>query len=83
MVDIMADTPLELITGGDGSRIAHKTGMITAHHHDAGIVYPESGDPYVITILTRGIQDEEVSTALGREISDVVYRHLRGTPVAE
>ncbi len=83
MVDIMADTPLELITGGDGSSIAHKTGMITAHHHDAGIVYPESGDPYVITILTRGIQDEEVSTALGREISDVVYRHLRGTPVAE
>ena len=52
--------------------------MITAHHHDAGIVYPAEGEPYVLAILTRGIADEEVSTQLGREMADVVYRHLRG-----
>ena len=80
MVDIMADVPIELITAGTNSRIAHKTGMITAHHHDAGIVYPEGEDPYVLTILTRGIRDEASSTAMGREIAGVVYRHVRGKP---
>ncbi len=77
MVGVMADVPLELITAGADSRIAHKTGMITAHHHDAGIVYPVDGEPYVLTILTRGIQDEAVSMAVGRDIAGVVSRHLR------
>jgi beta-lactamase class A len=77
MLDIMFDVPDELITAGPGSRVAHKTGMITAHHHDAGIVYPAGGEPYVLTILTRGIPDEETSTRLGRDIARVVYRRLR------
>ena len=83
MVDIMAQVPSRLITAGHESRVAHKTGMITAHHHDAGIVYPADGEPYILTILTRGITDEKTSTRLGREISDIVYRRLRGAPASE
>ncbi len=83
MVNIMTDVPIELVTAGPESRVAHKTGMITAHHHDAGIVYPAGGEPYVLVILTRGIPDEEKSTRLGRDIAGVVFRHLRGAPATE
>lgn len=79
MLRIMADVPVELILPGpeEGGFVAHKTGRITAHHHDAGIVYPGDGEPYVLVILTRGIAEEDRSTSLGRAISEVVHRHLR------
>jgi beta-lactamase class A len=80
MLKIMSDVPLEMIMAGRGERgrVAHKTGMITAHHHDAGILFPDNGQPYILVILTRGIAEEQESTKLGRMISEVVYRHLRG-----
>ena len=78
MIDIMSDVPGWLIRAAPESRIAHKTGMITAHHHDAAIIYPHTANPYVLVILTRGITDESTATELGHSISDVVSRHLRG-----
>ncbi|NNE34712.1 MAG: serine hydrolase [Rhodothermales bacterium] len=80
MLEVMGDVPREMITAGPDERgkVAHKTGMITAHHHDAGLVLPDGGKPYVLVILTRGIADEEASARLGREISGIVYDHLRG-----
>jgi len=38
-----------------GTRVAHKTGEITAVSHDAAIVYPPGRQPYVLVVLTRGI----------------------------
>jgi beta-lactamase class A len=61
----------------DGVRVAHKTGSITRIHHDAAIVYPESGEPFVLVILTEGIEDRARSGALGARIADLVYRKLR------
>ncbi|HEU4643676.1 MAG TPA: serine hydrolase [Gemmatimonadaceae bacterium] len=61
-----------------GTPVAHKTGQITAHLHDAAIVYPRGGDPYVLVILTRGIPDETVARALMRDISRMVYAHAMG-----
>ncbi|NNE47955.1 MAG: serine hydrolase [Rhodothermales bacterium] len=80
MLEIMSDVPLEMIMAnrGESGRVAHKTGMITAHHHDAGIVFPDNEQPYILVILTRGIAEDQESTRMGREISEVVYRHLRG-----
>lgn len=81
---ILKDVPVYLVIGKTPEDpVAHKTGSITGHHHDAGIVYPHAAEPYVLTILTRGITDEQMATGLGREISEVVYRHLRGSAGAE
>lgn len=59
-----------------GTRVAHKTGDITGINHDAGIVYPRRGTPYVLVVLTRGIEDQKVSSRLIAEISELVYRHV-------
>jgi beta-lactamase class A len=56
-----------------GIRVAHKTGEITAHSHDAAIVYPPGRAPYVLVVLTRGIQDGAKSSKLIADISSIVY----------
>ena len=59
-----------------GTRVAHKTGEITAVSHDGGIVYPPGRAPYVLVVLTRGVRDGKASAALIADISRIVYRHL-------
>jgi beta-lactamase class A len=54
-------------------RVAHKTGEITAHSHDAAIVYPPRRKPYVLVVLTRGIQDSARASKLIADISSIVY----------
>jgi beta-lactamase class A len=54
-----------------GTKVAHKTGSITRVRHDAGIVY--APNPYVLVVLTRGIEDPKVADALIAEISRIVY----------
>lgn len=58
-----------------GTRVAHKTGEITAVSHDAAIVYPAGRKPYVLVVLTRGVRDAAVSSALIADISRLVYAH--------
>ena len=58
-----------------GTRVAHKTGQITGHLHDAAIVYPQNRGPYVLVVLTRGIDDEKVARSLIADISRLVYEH--------
>ena len=58
-----------------GTPVGHKTGSITRIHHDAAIVY--AGKPYVLVLLTRGIQDGKKSAALMADISRVVYSIAR------
>lgn len=59
-----------------GTPVAHKTGWITRIRHDAGIVY--GNRPYVLVVLTRGIEDPKVADALiasiSREIGASVIR---------
>ncbi len=59
-----------------GTRVAHKTGEITAVSHDGGIVYPPGRAPYVLVVLTRGVRDSPASAALIADISGIVYRYL-------
>jgi len=58
-----------------GTRVAHKTGEITAVSHDAAIVYAEGRKPYVLVVLTRGIPDGQKSSKLIADLSQIVYRH--------
>jgi beta-lactamase class A len=60
-----------------GTRVAHKTGEITAVAHDAAIVYPSGNRaPYVLVVLTRGIRDTRLSAALAADISRLVYDYV-------
>ena len=65
-----------------GTRVAHKTGPITAVLHDAAIVYPTGRPPYVLVVLTRGIPDEKVARALIADVSRMVYEHAVGSAAA-
>ena len=58
-----------------GTRVAHKTGDITAVSHDAAIVYPPGRKPYVLVVLTKGIADGAKSAKLIADISSMVYSH--------
>ena len=61
-----------------GTRVAHKTGSITSINHDAAIVYPQGGAPYVLVILTEGVANHDESSALGSRIATAVHETLRG-----
>jgi beta-lactamase class A len=58
-----------------GVRVAHKTGEITAHSHDAAIVYPPGRAPYILVVLTRGIADQTKANKLIADISAMIYAH--------
>ena len=62
-----------------GTRVAHKTGDITAIAHDAAIVYPANRKPYILVVLTRGIEKEPVADSLIADVSRIVYRHAMAT----
>ena len=81
MRDILMDQVFNsMIPNGmpPGTAVAHKTGSITEIHHDAAIVYPEGGEPYVLVIMTEGIADHDESSALGSAIAARVHKELRG-----
>jgi beta-lactamase class A len=51
--------------------VAHKTGEITRIKHDAAIVYAPR--PFVLVILTRGIENSKESNALIARITRELY----------
>jgi beta-lactamase class A len=53
-----------------GTAVAHKTGTITAIHHDAAIVFAPR--PYVLVVLVRGIRDQKISAKLMGDIARAV-----------
>lgn len=61
-----------------GVPVAHKTGEITAHFHDAAIVYPAGRRPYILVVLTRGISDDGRANKLIADLSALVYAHNGG-----
>ena len=64
-----------------GTPVAHKTGTITRVHHDAAIVYAQR--PYVLVVLTRGLEKESDSDALIAAIAKVIpdYRGRRAATI--
>ena len=60
-----------------GTKVAHKTGSITAISHDAGLVFRPDGSAYVLVVLTRGFTRGEDADRVIREISRAVWEGLR------
>jgi beta-lactamase class A len=79
MVKVMLDQKFnEGIPAGlpAGAKVAHKTGSITRINHDAAIVLPPSRKPYVLVVLTRGIEEEKRAHRLIVDISRAIYEFV-------
>jgi beta-lactamase class A len=59
----------------EGTRVAHKTGSIKGAYHDAGVVEVPGRKPFVLVVLTRGIEDEAIAHKLVAEIARASYEH--------
>ncbi|HUG40805.1 MAG TPA: serine hydrolase, partial [Longimicrobiales bacterium] len=59
-----------------GVKVANKTGWITAIDHDGAIIYPPGRAPYVLVVLTRGMEDDDVSARAIRDISRMAWQEL-------
>lgn len=60
------------------ARVAHKTGNISTVHHDAGIVYLEGRQPYVLVILTQFGPEAGRTTAVA-DLSRDIFNTLAGS----
>jgi len=60
--------------------VAHKTGELTGHHHDAAIVYVGGRPRYVLVILTRGINERNDSSKLIADLAKLVHERLVPPP---
>jgi beta-lactamase class A len=79
MIKVMLDQRFnESIPAGlpSGAKVAHKTGSITRINHDAAIVLLPSRKPYVLVLLTRGIEEEKRAHRLMADISRAVYEFV-------
>ncbi len=64
-------------------RVAHKTGSITALHHDAGIVYLPDGRSYVLVLLSKNLKDFDAGTGQLAKISKMFYDYMMGEAGAD
>ena len=67
-----------------GTVVANKTGWITGISHDAAIVFPAkisspspTRRPYVLVILTKGLQEEKTAHHIIADISRKIYLSLK------
>lgn len=60
------------------TRIAHKTGEISRATHDAGIVFLDGREPYVLAVLTGASGSAEERYASIARISALVFELVRG-----
>jgi beta-lactamase class A len=58
-----------------GVKVAHKTGEISTHAHDAGIVFPPHRQPYLLAVMTQSEHIERRQRAVA-EISAAIFQHL-------
>lgn len=80
MTDIMlAQQFNKMIPAGvpEGTTVAHKTGSITRIKHDAAIVFPAGGSPYILVVLTRGFDDAADSERVVKEVTEIVHNTIR------
>jgi beta-lactamase class A len=60
------------------TRVAHKTGWITATWHDAALVFPAGeARPYVLVILSRGIPEQARGMTLQADLARMVHAAIR------
>ena len=60
----------------DGTRVANKTGSITAHRHDGAIVWPAGREPFVLVVLARNIPTTAAANAVAVDAARIVWDAL-------
>lgn len=63
-----------------GTRVASKTGNLTAINHDAAVIYPPHRAPYVLVILTKGFPDQPSAEQYMAGVSRLAWQGLVGGP---
>ncbi|MEM6628777.1 MAG: serine hydrolase [Bacteroidota bacterium] len=81
MVEILFDQRFNEIIPAllpDEVKVAHKTGVITAVHHDSGIVFLPDGRKYVLVLLSKELGDFDKGTERMAQVSEMVYGYVFG-----
>ncbi|MDH4263026.1 MAG: class A beta-lactamase-related serine hydrolase [Spirochaetia bacterium] len=60
----------------DDVKVAHKPGNTSQVFHDAGIIIPQTGSPYFITILTSKYKSRKKITQAIADVSLLVYQEV-------
>lgn len=55
-------------------QVAHKTGWITAHHHDSGLLISPDGRYFSFTLLSKGWTNEKVANDVMGKVVEMAYR---------
>ena len=79
MIEILFDQKFNEIIPAllpDEVKVAHKTGVITAVHHDSGIVFLPDGRKYVLVLLSKELGDFDAGTARMAQVSKYVYDYM-------
>ena len=79
MLDVLrAQEHNDMIPAGlpPGTPIAHKTGWITGIQHDGAIVFLPNRPPWVLVVLTRGIEDRDAAARTGADIARLAWEAL-------
>jgi beta-lactamase class A len=66
-----------------GTRTANKTGEISTHCHDAGVIFPEGRKPYVTAIMTEVNPASEDPRRAVADMSAAIFRYIVGTQLDE
>jgi len=61
-----------------GTPVAHKTGWINGILHDAALVRPAVGAPFVLVVLTANVPDRAAARALIQDVARLVWQEARG-----
>lgn len=55
-------------------QVAHKTGWITAHHHDSGLLISPQGRYFSFTLLSKGWTNEKLANEVMAKVAEMAYR---------
>ncbi len=81
MIDILLDQKFNEIIPAqlpEEVKVAHKTGSITAVHHDSGIVFLPDGRKYVLVLLSKELGDFDSGTERMAKVSRMIYDYVEG-----
>lgn len=79
MIDILLDQQFNDIIPAElpeEVKVAHKTGSITAIHHDSGIVFLPDNRKYVLVLLSKDLTDFDLGTRTMAKVSGLIYRYV-------
>jgi beta-lactamase class A len=73
---IVDGSPFSLDVEDDSDKVANKTGSIIRIDHDVALVFPSGRKPYVLVVLTRGIEDHQQAEHQIARLSRLVYKYI-------